>query len=156
MASCFKLFRYRITACCYYFLLAYTMKTVHRGRKYRTRVCGMLPCRACSVILVLILAVTLFMTRIHWFVMCWLCGSWHVWYTLYPSLGAVKTHTGKSLSFLNAWRPCLPGGPACLGLREVELETRPTDATVCGTCGTGPVLGQNRICDTSGLVDVFL
>ena len=47
----------------------------------------------------------------------------------YPTLRAVKTHIGKS-------PVCLA---TCLGVKEVELETRPTDAMVGGAGAAEPV-----------------
>ena len=60
----------------------------------------------------------------------------------YPTLRALKTYIGKC-------PVCLV---ACLGVKEGELETRLTDAMVSGT---GPGLGQHRICDTNSQVHVF-
>ena len=78
------------------------------------------------------------MTQTHLFV-CVNCVDCGMFVTPCPTVRAVGTHIGKSPI-------CLVAG---LGVKEVELETRPTDATV----GCTGILGQRRICDTNPSVD---
>ena len=68
-----------------------------------------------------------------------LCGValWHVWYA--------PTHTQSSI---------MPG--SWFGVKEVELETRPTDAIVGGTGIAGCAPLQRQICDTNRRVDEVL
>ena len=107
------------------------------GRNSRTQVCGMLPGLTRSVGLVLISAVTLFMTQTHQYV----CAGYvdrGMFVTPYPTLRAVKTRSGKS-------PVCEPAG---LGVKEVELELWPTDAMVGGkgTAGPAPDLRHQPPC----------
>ena len=90
----------------------------------RKLVCGMRFCRTRSVWLVLLLAITLFMTQPHLFV----CFSCVMFVTPYHTLRAVRTNIGKFPS-------CQAAG---LGVKEVELEIRPTEAMVGCTGVAGP------------------
>ena len=88
-----------------------------------------------TVGLVLISAVTLFMTQTHRFV-CVSCVDRGLFVAPYPILRAVRTHIGKS-------PVCLAAG---LGVKEVELETRPTDAMVGCTGAAGPAQDLQHQC----------
>jgi len=66
-------------------------------------------------------------SQTHRFV-CVACQERGTFTTTYPTARAVKIHIGKST-------PCRA---AELGVREIVLETRPTDAMVGGTGAAGP------------------
>ena len=92
-------------------------KIVDRGSKCKTRVRGMQTCRIRSVGLSFISAVTLFILR----------------HTNLPALVVWIVHVCHALPHTQS---CLA---AALGVKDVELETRPTDAMVGGTDAAGSI-----------------
>ena len=68
------------------------------------------------------------MTQTYQFVCNPSCVDCGMFATPYPTLRAVRTQIGKS-------PVCLADG---LGVKEVKLEARPTEAMVGGPCDAGP------------------
>ena len=107
--------------------MAEAYKIGYRSRDSRTQMHGVRLGQTRSEGLVLISAVTPYMTQTHQYV-CLSCVDCRIIVKPYPTLRAVRTHIGKS-------PVCLTAG---LGVKVVELQTRPTDAMVDGTGAARP------------------